>query len=123
MRAYACLPQVVQRQHRVGLGVAEIGLKLHHRVAAITRDALHAAHEQALQALGEVGAAEELLRPLVLVRAPPWVHLPDVGGELSLLVAPARHIGVEWPNYLAVAFSKLANAICFATARDPSLEK
>ena len=87
--------QVVERQHRVGLAAAEVGLELHHRVAALARDALHAAHEQALQALGEVGAAEELLRLLVLVRAFAQMHLPEVGGELRLLVAPARHVGVR----------------------------
>ena len=38
--------QVVERQHRVGLAAAEVGLELHHRVAALAREALHAAHEQ-----------------------------------------------------------------------------
>ena len=86
---------MVERQHRVGLAAAEVGLELHHRVAALAREALHAAHEQALQALGEVGAAEELLRLLVLVRALAQVHLPEVGRELRLLVAAARHVGVR----------------------------
>lgn len=44
--------QVVERRHRVRLAAAEVGLELHHRVAALAGDALHGAHEQALQALG-----------------------------------------------------------------------
>ena len=52
--------QVVERQHRVGLAAAEVGLELHDRVAALAGEALHGADQQALQALGEVGAAEEL---------------------------------------------------------------
>ena len=86
---------MVERQHRVGLAAAEVGLELHHRVAALARDALHAADEQALEALGEVGAAEELRGLAVLVRAFAQVHLPEVGRELGLLVAAARHVRVR----------------------------
>jgi len=86
---------VVDGEHRVGLAAAEVGLELHHRVAALAREALHAAHEQALQTLGEIGAAEELLRLLGLVRALAQVDLPEVRRELGLLVAPTRHVGVR----------------------------
>ena len=55
-------------------------------------EAPHRADEQPLQALGEVGAAEELGRVAVLVRALAEVHLPEVGGELGLLVAAAGHV-------------------------------
>ena len=34
--------QVVERQHRVRLAAAEVGLELHHRVAALAREPLHA---------------------------------------------------------------------------------
>ena len=49
----------------------------------------------ALQALGEVGAAEELDRVAVLVGAFAQVDLPQVGGELGLLVATAGHVLVR----------------------------
>ena len=87
--------QVVERQHRVRLAAAEVGLELHHRVAALAARCAARADEQALQALGEVGAAEELGRLLVLVRALAQMHLPEVGGELGLLVAAARHVRVR----------------------------
>ena len=48
-----------------------------------------------LQALGEVGAAEELDRVPVLVRALAEMDLPQVGGELGLLVAAAGHVLVR----------------------------
>ena len=87
--------QVVERQHRVGLAAAEVGLELHHRVAALAGEALHRADQQPLQALGEIGAAEELDRVAVLVRALAQMHLPEVGGELGLLVAAAGHVLVR----------------------------
>ena len=54
--------QVIERQHRVRLAAAEVGLQLDHRVAALAGEAPHRADQQPLQALGEVGAAEELDR-------------------------------------------------------------
>ena len=62
---------------------------------AVDAQSLHAAHEQAFQALGDIGATKELLRLPVLVRAFAQVHLPEVRRELRLLVAPARHVGVR----------------------------
>ncbi len=79
---------------------AEVGLKLHHRISALARDALDTAHEQALQTFGQERAAEELLRLPVLVRTLPQVDLPEIGGELRLLVAAARDIGV-WRDHFA----------------------
>ena len=86
---------MVERQHRVRLAAAEVGLELHHRVAALAGEALHRADQQPLQALGQIGAAEELDRVLVLVRPLAEVHLPEVGGELGLLVAAAGHVLVR----------------------------
>ena len=40
--------QVVERQHRVRLAAAEVGLELHHRVAALPGEALHRADQHAL---------------------------------------------------------------------------
>ena len=87
--------QVIERQHRVGLAAAEIGLELHHRVAALAGQALDAADQQALEALGQKGAAEELGRFAVFVAAFAQMHLPEVGGELGLLIAAAGDVGVR----------------------------
>ena len=87
--------QVVERQHRVRLAAAEVGLELHDRVAALAGEAPHRADQHPLEALGEVGAAEELDRVPVLVRPLAEVHLPEVGGELGLLVAAAGHVLVR----------------------------
>ena len=87
--------QVVERQHRVRLAAAEVGLELHDRVAALAGEAPHRAHQHPLEALGEIGAAEELDGVLVLVRPLAEVHLPEVGGELGLLVAAAGDVLVR----------------------------
>ncbi len=49
----------------------------------------------AASALGEERPAEELGRMLVFVRALILVHLPQVGGELGLLIATAGHVRVR----------------------------
>ena len=89
--------QVVERQHRVRLAAAEVGLELHDRVAALAGEAPHRADQHPLQALGEIGAAEELDGVLVLVRPLAEVHLPEVGGELGLLVAAAGDVRAASP--------------------------
>ena len=86
--------EVIERQHGVGLAAAEVGLELHHRIAAAAGETPHRAHQHGFQALGEVGAAEELDRVAILVRPFAQVHLPEVGGELSLLVAAAGHVAM-----------------------------
>ena len=58
-------------------------------------EAPHRAHQHPLQALGEIGAAEELDRVLVFVGPFAEVHLPEIGGELGLLVAAAGHVLVR----------------------------
>ena len=79
--------QVVEREHRVGLAAAEVGLELDDGVAALATEPLDGADEHAFQALGEVGAAEELDGVAVLVGALAEMDLPEVGGEFGLLVA------------------------------------
>jgi len=74
----------------VRLAAAEVGLQLHHRVAVVARDAPQRTGEQPAQALGQVGAAEELLGLAVLVCALAQMHLSQVGRELGRLVVPAR---------------------------------
>src|SRR3990172_1884826 len=86
---------MVERQHRVRLSATEVGLELHHRVAALSREPLHRTDEELLQALGEIGTAEEFGRLLVLVCTFSQVHLPEVRSKLSLLVPAAGHIPVR----------------------------
>ena len=86
---------MVERQHRVRLAAPEVGLQLHHRVAAFAGEALDAARQQPLQAFGEERAPEELPGVAVLLRALAQVNLPQVRGELRLLVAAAGHVGVR----------------------------
>jgi hypothetical protein len=87
--------QVVEGDHGVRLAAPEVGLELHHRVASGPGEAPDRVHEQALQVLREVRPPEELHRILVLGGRFPQVHLPQVGGELRLLVAAARHVRVR----------------------------
>ena len=83
---------MVQGQHGVGLAAAEVGLELHHRIAAPSGEAPHRRGEQPLQALGQEGAPEELVGVAVLVRPLAQMHLPEIRRELRLLVAPARDV-------------------------------
>src|SRR5262249_13011091 len=75
----------------------------------LARNSLHATHEEALEAFGEIGPTEELQRLPVLVRAFTEVHLPEVRRELGLLVAPARYVGVRRDN-LAPGFKRAGRA-------------
>ena len=84
--------QVVQGKHGVGLAAPEVGLQLDDGVAAPTGEAADGTGQQALQALRQVGAPEELGRVAVLVRPFAQVHLPEVGRELGLLVPAARDV-------------------------------
>ena len=86
---------MVERQHRVRLAAAEVGLELHDRVAALAGEAPDRADQHPLEALGEIGAAEELDGVPVLVGPLAEVHLPEVGGELGLLVAAAGDVLVR----------------------------
>src|SRR5690606_621748 len=80
---------------RVRLAPAEVGLELDDGVAVAAGEPPGRADEQAPEALGEVGAPEELGRVAVLVGALAEVDLPEVGGELGLLVAPAGDVAVR----------------------------
>jgi hypothetical protein len=83
----------------VRLAAAEVGLQLHHRVAAAGGQALHRADQHPLQAFGQVGAAEELHRVPVFVAALAQMHLPQIGGELGLLVATAGHVDMRHDHF------------------------
>ena len=83
---------MVEGEHGVGLAAPEVGLQLNDGVAAPTREAADCPDLQALQAFRQVGPPKELDRIPVLVRPFTQVHLPEVGCELGLLVAPARDV-------------------------------
>jgi len=107
----------------VRLAAAEVGLKLHHRVAALAAKALHGSHQHPLQAFGKIGAAEELDRVPVLVRAFAEEHRPQIGGTLGLLVAAACHVlvgGHHFAPRLKVArrraFDRRASALALLAA-------
>ena len=67
---------MIERQHRVRLAAAEIGLKLNHWVGALAGKAPHRANQHPLQALREICAAKELNRIFVFVRAFAEMYLP-----------------------------------------------
>ena len=81
------------------LAAAEIGLQLDDRVASLAGQSQHGLRQQPAQALGEEGPAEELGRVLVLVRSFSLVDLPQVGGELGLLVAAGGHVRVRGDDF------------------------
>ena len=100
----------------MGLAATEIGLELHNRVAALASETLQSVHQQVGEALGQVGAAEELDRVTILVATLAQVHLPEIGGELGLLVAPARDVPVGC-DYLAPGLERTGDT---ALDRGPS---
>ena len=76
----------------MGLAASEVGLELDHRVAALAVQAPHGAGQHALEAVSQVGPSEELDRVPVLVAPLAPVRLPEIGGELGLLVAAAGDV-------------------------------
>jgi hypothetical protein len=74
---------------------SEVGLELHHRVAALTGDALHRGYEQTLEAFSEVSPAKELDWLFVFVRSFAQVDLPEVSGKFRLLVLTAAYVFVR----------------------------
>ena len=75
---------VPQRQHRVGLAATEVGLQVDdRRGVVVTRQAADRAADEVAQALGQVGALEELDRVGVVgVDLAAGGDLVEVGGEL-----------------------------------------
>ena len=87
---------VVERQHRVRLAAAEVGLQLNDRIAGLARQPLRRALQQPAQAVRQIGPAEELPRIAVLVGRAAVVHLGEVGGELGLLELAGRDVLVRF---------------------------
>ena len=83
--------QVIQGQHRVRLAAAEIGLQFDDRIPPCPQVGASPPIRSPLQAFGEEGAAEELGR-IAYSSEPSPCNLPEVGGELGLLVATGGHV-------------------------------
>ena len=108
----------------MGLATAEVGLQLHHRVATAHSQTTHRADQHVLQAFRQIGPAEELHWIAVFGRALAQMHLPQIGGELGLLIAAAGHVIVRHhhfaPGFQAAgntAFDGRASALAFLAAR------
>ena len=112
---------MIERKHRVRLATTEVGLELHDRVPAESRNALHGTYQKPLQALGEERAPKELLWVAVLGSALPLVNLPKVGRELRLLVLTARHVCVGRRNLSPRLCAGDATARLNRRARQPPL--
>ena len=91
--------QVIQRQHGVGLAAAEIRLELNDGVASSACEAADGPNQQTLQAFRQIRSPEELDGVSILVGPFTQVHLPEIGGELGLLVPPARDVRVRGDDF------------------------
>ncbi len=89
---------MVEGQHRVRLATAEVGLELNHRVPTTGSKPPYSADQHCLQALGQIGPAEEFHWIPVLVRPLFEMDLPEVGSELRLLVQATRNVLVRHDN-------------------------
>ncbi len=83
----------------MGLAAAEIRLQFDHRIAAFAAQAQERLGEQPLQALRDERAAEEFGGVLVFVGPFALVNLPEIGGELGLLISAGCDIRVRRDNF------------------------
>ena len=97
--------QVVKRQHGVGLAATEVRLQVHHwACVGVAAEAPQSPRQQIVQALGEVGAGEELHRVVVLGTGRlPGVHQVQVGCELRGCELAAGDVVVR-SNHFAPRF-------------------
>ena len=94
---------MIQRQHGVGLATAEVRLELNDGIAAFAGEAADGPNQQTLQAFRQIRSPEELDGFSILVCAFTQMHLPEIGGELGLLVSPACNVLVgrdDFPPWL-----------------------
>ena len=82
------------------LAAAEVGLQLHDRVPTVTRKPLQGICEEFLQAFCYESAPKEFNRIFIFVRSLAQVDLPQIGGELGLLITARSNIRV-WSHDLA----------------------
>ena len=90
---------MVERQHRMGFAATKVGLQLYHRITTPLCHASHGTNQHLLQTFGQISTAEKLNRVTILIGTFTKMHLPEVGGKLSLLVTATGHI-VMRHNYL-----------------------
>ena len=93
-RRSAC--HVIERQHGVGFAAPEVGLKFDHRIAARAGESLGRAYQKRAEAVGEVGAVEELPRVAVFRRRASGVDLAEIGCELRLQEIAGRDVMVRF---------------------------
>ena len=58
---------MVEGDHGVGFTTAEVGLECHHRISSLAGKTLESLNYDVFQSFGDISAAEEFLRVLVLV--------------------------------------------------------
>ena len=90
---------MIQGQHGVGLATAEVRLELNDGIAASAREAADGPNQQTLQAFRQIRSPEELDGVSILVCPFTQMHLPEIGGELGLLVSPARDVPVGGDDF------------------------
>ena len=73
--------------------------KLHHGIAALTRETAHACHQQVTQTLGQIRAAEELDRIGIFDCRLALHDIGDIGDEIPKDVAPLHHVGMRLDNH------------------------
>ena len=78
----------------MGLATAEVRLEVNNWIASFACKAADGPNQQSLQAFRQIRAPEELDGFSILVCAFTQMHLPEIGGELGLLIAPARDVPV-----------------------------
>ena len=88
--------EVPQREHRVGLAATEVGLQVHDRGGVLVPgEAAQRPLDQVAEAVGQVGAGEELDRVgVVAARLDAVRDLVQVSGELGRLEVPGRDVVV-----------------------------
>ena len=79
----------------MGFAATEVGLEVDDWIAAVTAKATSGSNEELAQPIGQVGPAEERHRVLVLDIGVVGRHLIEVRGELCLLEATGRHVGMR----------------------------
>ena len=86
---------MIKSDQAVSLAASEAGLKLHHRLASLSREPAGGDADQIGQPLGDESAGIEGPGVLVFLFGPLMEHLPKVGRELGLGEAAFPNVGVR----------------------------
>ena len=115
---------MIQGQHGVGLATAEVRLEVNNGIASFACEAADGPNQQSLQAFRQIRAPEELDGFSILICPFTQMHLPEIGGELGLLVAPTRDVpvgGDDFPPWLQAgrggAFNRRSRTACRRSPR------